>query len=274
MGPGFTIVPEACHSCPAAWLCVLEMLNNLLTLVMSLGVLILIILLAYAGILLMFTAANPENKSQAKKMLINGVIGLVIMLSAWLIINTVLEVLGAGGIDEATEVIGTNGTECVVMKLPDDSANPPVTPTPGPGGGSNCPVPDPSGMIEFPASATSGDTEYATPGTVQNFLAMREAALADGIDIKVTDGYRSDAEQVQLWYRYGQDTSQVARPCSLNGSGSNHNSGVALDLTVGCSKTDSSCNSAQYRWLKANGSRWGFYNNLPTDTVHWSPSGR
>ena len=277
---GWTIVPAACHSCPAAWVCVLEMLNNLVTLIMTIAVLIVVLVITYAGILLVFTATNPENKSKAKSMLINAAVGLVIALGAWLIIDKVLESLGAGGIDETTRVIGTGGSACVVAQdpitEPPEGTDPsPITPGPGGGGsGANCPVPAASGMVAFPAEATSGETEYATPSTVENFLAMRAAALADGIDIKVTDGYRSEAEQVQLWYRYSQDTSQVARPCTLGGGGSNHNSGVALDLTVGCRKTNSSCDSAQYRWLKANGSRWGFNNNLPTDTVHWSPSGR
>lgn len=279
----FTIVPAACHSCPAAWVCVLAMLNNLTTLIMTIAVLIVILVITYAGILLVFTATNPENKSQAKKMLINAAIGLVIALGAWLIIDKVLEVLGGDtydSIEEATAVIGTGGSECVVAADPltkpiTGTSTLPTTPGPGPvGGGQNCPAADASGMVAFPREATSGDTEYATPSTVEKFLAMRAAALAEGIDIKVTDGYRSDAEQVQLWYRYGQDTSQVAKPCSLGGGGSNHNSGVALDLTVGCSKTNRNCDSAQYRWLKANGGEWGFYNNLPTDTVHWSPSGR
>jgi hypothetical protein len=146
------------------------------------------------------------------------------------------------------------------------------TPPSQQGTGPNCPAADPASMVTFSSSVVSGDSEKATAATVQNFMAMRAAALHDGIDLKVTDGYRSEAEQLSLWEQYHHDTSQVAKPCSLGGGGSNHNSGTALDLTVGCSKTGA-CSSPQYKWLKEHGAQWNFRNALPNDNVHWSPTG-
>jgi LAS superfamily LD-carboxypeptidase LdcB len=125
--------------------------------------------------------------------------------------------------------------------------------------------------VAIPSQYVVGGTGLATPTTVQNYLAMRAEALKAGFDLKVTSAYRSDATQVQLW-NANPNPSVVGKPCSLGGTGSNHNSGQALDLTDGCSP-GSTCNSAAYQWLKANGGKWGFYNNLPTDPVHWSPTG-
>lgn len=269
------IVPAECNcetekSAPGFG-CLLAVLNNLVTFAVSIGIIIIVLVIAYAGFMFMLTPTNPENRSKAKKMALNAVIGLVIVLGSWLIINTLLGALGAGGVAEQTSGLG-GGSQCIQVQNTPTGTPPPVTPGPG-GGGNNCPAADPSTMVAFPAEATSGATEYATQAIVNNFLALRAAALADGVDIKVVDGYRSDAEQVELWYRYSQDTSQVAKPCSLGGNGSNHNSGLALDLTIGCGKSDSSCNSRQYVWLREHAAQWNFYNNLPNDIVHWSPTG-
>lgn len=271
------IVPAECNcesegSAPGFG-CLLAVLNNLVVFAVSIGVIIIVLVIAYAGFLFMFTAANPENRSQAKKMFWNAVIGLAIVLGSWLIVNTLLGALGAGGVESTTSGLA-GGSQCIKKEdTPTGTPGGPVI-TPGPGGeGNNCPAADPSTMVAFPAEATSGATEYATQAIVNNFLALRAAALADGVDIKVVDGYRSDAEQVQLWYQNGQNTKVVARPCSLGGGGSNHNSGLALDLTVGCGKSDSSCNSPQYQWLREHAGQWNFYNDLPQDIVHWSPTG-
>lgn len=114
---GFTILPEACRACPAAWGCVIDVVNNLVTLALSLAVFIVVVVIAWAGILLVFTPTNPENKSQAKKMLINAAIGLVLALAAWLIVDKILETLGAGGVNEQTSVLAGTGTNCI--KVPE-----------------------------------------------------------------------------------------------------------------------------------------------------------
>lgn len=110
---GFTILPEACRACPAAWGCVIDVVNNLVTLALSLAVFIVVVVIAWAGTLLVLTPANPENKSQARKMLINAAVGLVIALAAWLIIDKILAVLGAGGVDRQTSVLSGTGTNCI-----------------------------------------------------------------------------------------------------------------------------------------------------------------
>jgi LAS superfamily LD-carboxypeptidase LdcB len=128
-------------------------------------------------------------------------------------------------------------------------------------------------MVALPASVVAGGSGLATPTTVQNFLAMRAAALQAGIDLKVTSAYRSDAEQLNQYNAVGGNTALAAKPCSLGGPGSNHTSGTALDLTDGCTRGVPNCNTSAYNWLKANGSRWSFNNALPLDLIHWSPSG-
>ncbi len=304
IGSGFHIIPDASELDPAcpegaplSFGAVMQIAQNLLGVAIAFGVLIFVIIMAWAGFLLITSPINPEAKSTARKMLGNAAIGLLITLSAWLIVDFVMKTLynpNKAGLGPWNSIL-SGGPACVketenMQALPigpitagdlaiinDWETTDSGTSSSG-GGGANCPAADTSKMVAFPASATQGETEKATQTTVNNFLAMRTAALKDGVDLKVVDGYRSDAEQVVLYKRYCSSgtcgAKKVGKPCSMTGGkGSNHNSGEALDLNVGCANGVRNCNTKTYNWLKANGSKWGFRNSLPTDPPHWSPSG-
>lgn len=55
------------------------------------------ILFAYAGIKLVFSGGNASKMSEAKSMLINVAIGLALAAGAWLIVHTLLQILGYTG---------------------------------------------------------------------------------------------------------------------------------------------------------------------------------
>ena len=281
------IVPDACKACPCGFGGVLAIIQNVVNFIIAISVIIATLIMVWAGGLYMMSATNPESRSQANKMLINAVIGIIIVLSAWLVVDFVMKTLYGGQFGPwNTILLGTEGGEsCIVSKPSTPLFEGTIVLVPGQGqeeggtGGSgvNCPVPAESTMATFPPNVVSGGSGKATQDTVNNFLAMREAALRAGIDLKVTSGYRSDATQVSLYNQNcpgGNCRVATAKPCSMGGGGSNHNSGQALDISVGCSNGNSSCNTPAYRWLKANGGQWNFHNNLPSDPVHWSPSGR
>jgi zinc D-Ala-D-Ala carboxypeptidase len=89
------------------------------------------------------------------------------------------------------------------------------------------------------------------------FMNMRADAAAAGIDIGVTDSYRSYAQQVDLAERKGlyRDGGLAAVPGT-----SKHGWGVALDLDV---------NAKAQEWLRANATRYGFYETTPREPWHW-----
>lgn len=270
------IVPEVCQHCACGWGGFFALVQNILKLGIVFAIFLAVLMFAYAGFLWVTNPASPSNKEKGREVLMQTIIGLVVVLGAWLIVNTVLVALSTGGVTSWTSIFSTVQPSCLTF-------SPAPTPSTGSGGltaatpsgsggtGANCPVPDQSTMVALPAAYVVGGTGFATAATVQNYIAMHDAALKAGFDLKVTSAYRSDATQVALWNQ-NPNPSVVAKPCSLGGNGSNHNSGQALDLTNGCS-AGSTCSSAAYKWLKANGGTWGFYNNLPTDPIHWSPSG-
>ena len=298
----FHIVPDAhtldascAEGAPLSFGAVMSMVQSMVNVSISLGALIFMMIMAWAGVLFIMSAANPESRNAAKKMLMNGAIGLLIVMSAWLIVDFVMKTLynpNSSGFGPWNSILG-DGPTCVVATevtplftgsitagqlnaINDYSGTAGESSTSG--SGSNCPAANPSGMVAFSASVCQGgEVEKATPTTVQNFLAMREAAARDGVNLLVSDGYRAESEQVYLWNKYCPSgvcgSTKVGKPCSLGGNGSNHNSGVALDIAVGCKNGNGSCNTKAYNWLKANGARWNFRNAIPTDPPHWSPSG-
>ena len=53
--------------------------------------------ITYAGFLLLFSAGSSEAKTKAKSIIKNIVIGYIIALGAWLIVNTIFKTFGFKG---------------------------------------------------------------------------------------------------------------------------------------------------------------------------------
>lgn len=89
------------------------------------------------------------------------------------------------------------------------------------------------------------------------FKSMRAAAAADGVNIGVTDSYRSYDEQVDLASRKGlyQNGGYAAVPGT-----SPHGWGLAVDVDV---------DPAGLAWLRAHGSQYNFVEAVPREPWHW-----
>lgn len=117
------------------------------------------------------------------------------------------------------------------------------------------------GNGEIPASSLEsigqGGHRLAAPAA-QAWKQAVAAATADGIDLTVTDSYRSYDEQVDLANRKGlyADGGLAAVPGT-----SNHGWGLAVDANVD--------DAAALRWLQANGHRFGFVEAVPREPWHW-----
>lgn len=121
--PDWQLVPDAHEidpaNCPEGYPLgfggVLQLIQNVMNAAISFGVIISVLVIAGAGILWMLTPTNPENHSQAKKILTNGVIGLLIILSAWLIVDFVMKILynpNANNFGPWNEIL-TGGDLCI-----------------------------------------------------------------------------------------------------------------------------------------------------------------
>jgi len=94
------IIPQsgAC-TCPGSapsWGCVLQVLQHVINTGVSIGVLICVLWLAWAGALFMGSAANPGMREQGKQRIWNGVVGMIVLLTAWLIVDFVMKTVYGG----------------------------------------------------------------------------------------------------------------------------------------------------------------------------------
>jgi Transglycosylase SLT domain/D-alanyl-D-alanine carboxypeptidase len=97
------------------------------------------------------------------------------------------------------------------------------------------------------------DGEGMRPDVAAAYEAMAAAARADGIALVVVSGFRSDAEQAELFAAH-PDPTWVAPP-----GHSLHRCATELDLGP----------SSAYSWLAANGTRFGFVQRYSWEAWHY-----
>jgi hypothetical protein len=117
------------------------------------------------------------------------------------------------------------------------------------------------GNGKIPASALTpighGGHRLWAPAA-EAFGRLHAAAARDGIDIGVTDSYRSYESQVDLAERKGlySQGGLAARPGT-----SDHGWGRAVDLDL---------DARAQAWMRANGERYGFVEDTPREPWHWA----
>jgi hypothetical protein len=72
---------------------VIILLQNLMNAAVALTVIVMTLVIAYAGFLLVTSPFNSENRSKAKTTLLNTFIGVFIVLGAWLVIDFAMKIL-------------------------------------------------------------------------------------------------------------------------------------------------------------------------------------
>lgn len=87
------IDPLCPEDAPLSFGAIMEIAQRLINAGISFGILIFVIILTWAGFLFIMSGVNPEARSSAKKMLGNAAIGLLIMLTAWLMVDFVMKTL-------------------------------------------------------------------------------------------------------------------------------------------------------------------------------------
>ncbi len=96
------IVPQDCANNPADcdFQALLELAQNILKFIITTAIVVSAIMFAYAGWLFLSDAGNTTNIAAGKKIFSSVAVGLVIVLVAWLLVDTLLDVLTGKGIEE------------------------------------------------------------------------------------------------------------------------------------------------------------------------------
>jgi Transglycosylase SLT domain/D-alanyl-D-alanine carboxypeptidase len=100
------------------------------------------------------------------------------------------------------------------------------------------------------------DGKPMCPAVAAAFDLMDAAARADGVDLLVTSGFRSDAEQAALFRRH-PDPRWVAPP-----GRSRHRDATELDLNM-------LGGDGAHAWLRDNAGRFGFVQRYSWEPWHW-----
>jgi len=90
--PALPAGPGSCDLCA-----LFETIQNVVNFLIGLAFSITNIMLVYGGIRMYFSGDNPGNRKTATNIVINAVIGLVIVLTSWVIINTIITFLAKPG---------------------------------------------------------------------------------------------------------------------------------------------------------------------------------
>jgi len=90
------IIPQAGSQavCPASWGMLITVVNNIIQLLLTIAIVFVApLMVAYAGFLFVVNPADPSGIAKAKGVLTNTIVGIVISLSAWMVVDAVMAVL-------------------------------------------------------------------------------------------------------------------------------------------------------------------------------------
>lgn len=106
-------------------------------------------------------------------------------------------------------------------------------------------------------SAISGTNHSLWAPAARSFEALRSAAAADGVQIGITDSYRTLDTQKELVRTKGlySQGGLAAEPGT-----SRHGWGMAVDLSL---------DSNALSWMRENAGKYGFVEETPREPWHW-----
>lgn len=234
-------------------------LNLMINLIIGIAAVLSVIMIVIGGMEYM-TSELPGNKEHGRERMTNAVLGLLIALSAWALLNTINPDLLKSDvkIDQATVTVMLEG-ETVADAVTSDVGAAPTGPT------ILC-----SAGVQRTASGI-----FACGSIAQNLDNMIGAANNARLNI-TGGGYRSPDAQKALRIKncngnFTDRNAPCTRPTALPDL-SRHNNGLAFDLKCNGTLIQSRDNSC-FIWLKANASAFGL-SNLSSEPWHWSTDGR
>lgn len=137
-------------------------------------------------------------------------------------------------------------------------------------------------LLLGPPANTLVDRDHGLPrwydpgldaATVQALDSLQESASGDGIKVELVSGYRSYAEQAEIFVRESGQHPDRASTYSAQPGHSEHQLGTAIDVGwpgVALGRNDPR-NELLYSWLEKNAHLFGFVISYPYKTVEGWP---
>lgn len=134
---------------------------------------------------------------------------------------------------------------------------------------------EPENLVETPNACLIGkdyscqsEPQFLKKEVAEAFSELVEAAKKDGIDVKAIASYRSYAYQKNLYDYYEQsEGAEYADTYYARPGQSEHNSALAVDVTLNDENFNEIEKSPDYDWLLNHISEFGFIVRYPEDKV-------
>jgi D-alanyl-D-alanine carboxypeptidase len=147
--------------------------------------------------------------------------------------------------------------------------------------------PEPTDFVTVALSATGSELQLI-PEAAYAWAALRAAAAADGVELRVVSAFRSLEWQAAIIRRKLANGSNLDAILAVNAPPgySEHHSGCAIDIgTLGCPDLEDVFETTlAFRWLSANAAEFSFVLSFPRGNAYgyvfepwhwryWPPSG-
>lgn len=134
----------------------------------------------------------------------------------------------------------------------------------------------PDNLVKTPSACTIGkdyscqsEPQYLVKEVADAYAKLVNAGKKEGITLKAIASYRSYAYQANLYSYYEEsEGKEYADQYYARPGQSEHNSGLALDVTFEGTNFNELEKHANYKWLLDNLSAYGFILRYPKDKVH------
>ncbi len=173
------IIPEQYAACPAGWGMLVTVINNIISLLITLAIVFVApLMIAYSGFLFVVNPVNPSGREEAKSILTHTIVGIVIALSGWLIVDAIMAVLyhptGSIGSTWSQLIISNPSDPCLKQKGSVSSSASPST------------AASPTLSVAQQPSASSPASALSKPPILPATPAQRSVAIA------TLDGFSCD----------------------------------------------------------------------------------
>jgi hypothetical protein len=238
--------------------------NNFYDIAIGIGSVLAVIMIALYGFRYMTGEKSVHEISQLKTKIMNVVLGILLLLGIYIILNTINP-----NLLKVEPDVGEVSIDADEFETEDFSDNPTYSDN------------DLKDQIKF-----SDCKEFER---VEGFMACKEvavnlrnmilAARKEGVNITPGQGLRTVAEQIKFrkmycgtsHYDIYEKPASQCRPQAARPGKSNHQDGRAFDLR--CNGQKGFGGSKCFTWMKNNAAKYGFY-NLKSEPWHWSVNGK
>ena len=222
-------VSSAGVQCALGWGAFMTVINNIIQLLITLAIVFVApLMIAWAGFLMVVNQGNAGKLTEAKGILIHTVVGIVLALASWMIVDAVMAVLYNPATAGSTwsSLIGSSGLVCLPQQGVGTGLNPTTISPPGlgvvPPGGGGAFTYDPG------IQAQVGDESSA----LSTLLTCMAGKVSPGIgrissisDSLITSGQKTFAQCAAQHV-----CAHSANSCHYGGTGATNGKSYAVDF--------------------------------------------